>query len=112
MSANLEREPSTKAARRSGYHNLNVEQRRQVLASDPDAVRFSETSVHCRFCDRSITLDTRGGSAYYLGFWNKHKATNMCRLNKMRYLNVCSRAGISNDCVLNIDVEFIGEKRR
>jgi hypothetical protein len=89
-SANLKStaKKSTKAARRSRYHNLTVEERREVLASDPDVLKFEESSVCCRYCERPISLDRRGNSAYYLGFWTKHKVTKTCRLNKALYLKV------------------------
>ncbi|KAF8182646.1 hypothetical protein BJ912DRAFT_1145037 [Pholiota molesta] len=84
---------STKAARSSRCHNLTVEERREVLARDPDVLKFEESSVCCRYCQRPISLDRRGHSAYYLGFWTKHKVTKTCKLNKTLYLNTARREG-------------------
>ncbi|KAF8182640.1 hypothetical protein BJ912DRAFT_1061521 [Pholiota molesta] len=81
------RSSKAQAARGLRRQNLNVAERREILTSDPDALGFSEASVYCRYCRREISLDRRGGSLYYLGFWTKHKVTKTCRLNRVAALN-------------------------
>ncbi|EPQ51368.1 hypothetical protein GLOTRDRAFT_96516 [Gloeophyllum trabeum ATCC 11539] len=47
------------------------EERKEILMADPDVTNVEPTSVTCRKCGGTISLDKRG--EYYLTAWNKHK---------------------------------------